>query len=264
MTASFTQDKRPLISAFVICYNEVNRIRSCLESLTFCDEIIIVDSGSQDGTLDICRQYTEKLFHNCWPGYCEQKRFALQNCIGKWVLNIDADEVISDELREEILRVLTDKTTDLGEINGFQLLRVVHYLGRWWRKGGWYPEFRVRLCRRDKTQWGGEDPHERALVTGEVRKLAGELQHFTHESIADHVASINSLTSAASETLFKKGKRASVRHILLNPLGRFTRFYLVKKGYREGFPGLLVAILEAYSVFLKYVKLWELEQRTPD
>ena len=249
----------PTISAFVVCKNEDFQIRRCLESLRWCSEIIVVDSGSTDKTLEICKEYTSKVFHRDWTGYVDQKAFALEKCCGEWILNIDADEEISPALKEEIIEALSSPS--VGNINGFYLSRVVFYLGRWWRQGGWYPEYRLRLCRRAATTWGGDDPHEKAIVTGETRRLKGELHHYTYADIRDHVARLNGYSSSAAMSLHVKGKTASLSDILLRPLFRFFKFYIARRGYRDGFPGFLVAILESHYVFLKYVKLWELGRR---
>lgn len=249
------------VSAFVVCCNEEQNIRRCLESIKWCDEIVVVDSGSTDQTLAICNEYSAKVFRRPWPGFVEQKRFALQQCSSDWVLNIDADEEISPELRQEIEEILSDNSAGDRSCVGYYLPRVVFHLGRWWRKGGWHPEYRLRFSRRANTSWGGDDPHEKALVDGPTKRLHGELRHYTYTSLSDQVRSLNSHSSTAARSLCDNGVRFSLAALLLRPLSRFARFYLLKKGYREGLAGLIVGILEAYYVFLKYAKLWELEQQ---
>ena len=248
------------ISAFIVCCNEERKIRRCLESIAWCDEIVVVDSGSTDQTLSICREYTDRIFQRPWPGFVEQKRYALEQCRSEWALNIDADEEVSPELRTDIEGILAnDDPSNVNAFNGYELSRVVFFLGRWWRKGGWYPEFRLRLCRRTRTDWGGEDPHERALVEGAIGRLKGELRHYTYANLADQVRSLNSLSTAAAATLHRHGRRSSLLVILSRPIGRFFKFYVLKRGFREGVAGVLVAIFESAYVFLKYAKLWELE-----
>lgn len=248
---------RESISAFVICCNEEAKIRRCLESVKWCDELIVVDSGSTDKTLKICGEYTNSIFHKDWTGFVAQKQFALSKCSKDWVLNIDADEEVSHELQKEIQEALTSKQ----QVDGYLLSRVVFHLGKWWKKGGWYPEHRLRLCRRSKVTWGGADPHEKASVEGRVQKLQGDLHHYTYGSIAEQVQSLNSLSSAAAQTLAKEGEGSGIKEIIFRPWIRFVKFYFFKKGFKEGFPGLIVAILEAFYVFLKYVKLWEIRRR---
>ena len=246
------------ISAFIVCVNEGDNIRRCLQSISWCTEIIIIDSGSTDNTLEICREYGATVIHRNWTGYVEQKAFGLEKCSHEWVLNIDADEEVSEELRQEITTVI--QNDDL-RFAGYELSRVVFYLGKWWRKGGWYPEYRLRLCRRSKTTWAGADPHERAVVDGTTKRLKGELHHYTYTGIADHILRLNQHSSSAARTMHKNGKKASILLMILNPLGRFAKFYFVKKGYLEGLTGLIVAFFESFYVLLKYLKLWEITQR---
>jgi glycosyltransferase involved in cell wall biosynthesis len=254
---SINERKRSEISAFIVCMNEENKIRRALESVKWCDEIVVIDSGSTDKTIEICRTYTDKIFIRPWPGYVAQKRFALEQCTKEWVLNLDADEEVSEELKDEILTIL--KNDDLS-INGYQLSRVVFFLGKWWRRGGWYPEFRLRLCRRITTSWGGRDPHEKASVTGKVKRLEGELHHYTYSDISHQIRTLNSYSYQAARSLFEQGERASALKLVTRPIMRFIKWYFLKRGFLEGFPGFIVAILESYYVFQKYAKLWEFER----
>jgi glycosyltransferase involved in cell wall biosynthesis len=251
---------RATISAFIICCNEERNIERCLNGISWCDEIVVVDSGSTDRTLEIAKGFTSKIHQRPWPGYVAQKQFALAQCTSEWVLNVDADEVVSPELREQILAALADSSAEAQRVDGYLLSRVVFYLNRWWRSGGWYPEYRLRLCRRAKTIWGGEDPHEKASVAGETRRLNGELQHFTYSSISNQVQSLNKFADTSAQTMFRKGVRSSWAKIFFRPPARFFKFFVLRAGFREGFPGFIVACLEANYVFLKYVKLWELEK----
>jgi glycosyltransferase involved in cell wall biosynthesis len=252
MTSSSPQ--RDTISAFIICLNEERQIRRCLESVTWCDEIIVVDSGSTDKTLEIAREFTSKVYHHAWPGFVKQKALGLSYCSGTWVLNIDADEVVTPELQDELLAIATTKTPH----NGFKLLRTVFFLGKFWRKGGWYPEYRVRFVRKSATTWGGEDPHEKALVQGSLGKLSGELLHYTYDSITTQIRSLNSLSSVGAQSLYNKGHRGSLFKLTSRPIARFLKFYFIKKGFLEGSRGFVVALIDAVGVFLKYAKLWEL------
>lgn len=248
------------ISAFIVCKNEASSIERCLASLSWCDEIVVVDSGSTDATLEICRAHNCRIFHRDWTGYVDQKAHALSHCSRPWILNLDADEEVSPELRDEICVMLQrDARSEVVE-EGFELLRVVFYLGRWWRKGGWHPERRLRLARREKVTWHGEEPHEHARVKGPVGRMCGELRHYTYRDIADHVARLNAHSTAAARALHAKGERAGAVDLLLKPKARFFKFLILRRGYREGFPGLLVASMEAFYVFLKYFKLWDLNR----
>jgi len=251
-----TSQSTSTISAFIVCVNEEKHIRRCLESLKWCNEIVVIDSGSTDRTIEICREYTANVIQRPWPGFVAQKSFGLSQCHGEWALNIDADEVVTPELRDQILAVMASPNA----LNGYYILRVVYYLGKFWRKGGWYPEYRLRLCRRSVTTWGGDDPHEKAIVSGATARLTAELLHYTYEDVSNQIRSLNSFATTAAETMWKKGRRTSLPQILFNPVGRFIKFYFIRKGYREGISGLLVAGIEAFYVYLKYVKLWEKER----
>lgn len=258
------QPPRASISAFIVCCNEERQIRRCLESVRWCDEIIVVDSGSTDHTLEICREFTSKVIYQPWQGYVKQKRFALEQCSSDWVLNIDADEEVSGELKGEISEILErDSRGEIAPVNGYYLNRVVFFLDRWWRKGGWHPEYRLRLCRRAATTWGGEDPHEKASVIGATGRCRSELHHYSFTDLSDYVRRMNTLSSNATHSLLERGVRPSIMAIIFRPVARFFKFYVSRKGYREGVAGLVVAIVEAISVFLKYSKVWEaVEVRT--
>lgn len=249
------------ISAFIVCKNEAASIERCLASLSWCDEIVVVDSGSTDATLEICRRHDARIAYREWTGYVEQKSHALSLCTQPWILNLDADEEVSPELRDEILSMLARDAGGGVRQEGFELLRVVFYLGRWWRKGGWHPERRLRLARRECVTWHGEEPHEHARVRGAVGRMRGELRHYTYRDIADHMARLNAHSSAAARALHAKGVRSGLVNLLLKPKARFFKFYLLRRGFREGLPGLLVGIMEAFYVYLKYFKLWEIGRR---
>ncbi|HEV8718396.1 MAG TPA: glycosyltransferase [Candidatus Binatia bacterium] len=247
-----TRDHAP-ISCCIVCYNEEQNIRRCLESVKWCDELVIVDSFSSDRTVEICQEYTNRVIQRAWPGYVEQKRFALAQATHEWVLNVDADEEVSPELRDEILAVLQHNGP---AVDGFYVPRLVYYLGRWWWRG-WYPGYRLRLFRKAKVRWGGVNPHEKVLLRGQADRLRGNLYHYTYEDISDHLQAINGLTEIAARELALRGKRTRLSHLLLHPLWRFLRFYFLRGGVRDGMPGFFVAATSAFYVFLKYAKLRE-------
>jgi len=246
------------ISAFVITFNEEDRLEPCLQSLAFCEEIVIVDSFSTDRTVKIAESFGAKIFQRPWPGYRAQKEFGLGCTTYEWVLNLDADERVSNELRAAIFAAVEKQVA--GNVTaGYFVNRVVFYLGRWWRLGGWYPEYRLRFFQKSKVTWGGEDPHERPEVDGKTERLEGELQHFTYRDMADQFQRLQAHSTAAARTDFNRGRRFSLWKLIFNPLVRTLKFYFLKKGYREGVAGLIVAIAEGYYTFMKYAKLWECE-----
>jgi glycosyltransferase involved in cell wall biosynthesis len=246
----------PTVSAIVVCFNEEDRIEACLESINWCDEIVIVDSFSTDRTAEICRRYTERFIQREWAGYRDQKAFAHSQAIKDWVLLVDSDERVTPELRDEIKNSLVYEG---AEYSGFAVPRLVFYLNRWWWHGGWYPDYDVRLFRRDRATWGGSDPHEKILVDGKVRRLKNPLHHFSYRDIDDHIQRINRFTSISSRELSKEGCKWRLSDAILRPAVRFFRSYILKRGFMEGFAGLYVAVTAAVYVFLKYAKLWELE-----
>jgi glycosyltransferase involved in cell wall biosynthesis len=247
-----THGGRARLSCFIVCRDEEANIGGALESVKWCDEIVIVDSFSRDRTLQICRGYTDRIFQRAWPGFVAQKAFGLEQTRFPWVLNLDADERVSPELREEIERELRDPRAD-----GYYVPRLVHYLGRWWRHGGWYPDYRLRLFRRDRVVWGGIDPHEKVILRGRSARLRGPLLHYTYRDIGAHVGTINRFTGVAAWELLVRGRRATLADLLLRPLWRFVRYYVLRLGCTQGIAGLFVAESAAFYVFAKYAKLWE-------
>jgi glycosyltransferase involved in cell wall biosynthesis len=251
----------PTVSAIVVCFNEEHNIRGCLESLRWCDEIVVVDSFSTDRTLEICRQYTNRVIQHAWAGYRDQKAFAHSQATKEWVILVDSDERVSPDLQSEIREALR---RDKGAYAGYAIPRLVFYLKRWWRRGGWYPDYDVRLFLRRRATWGGKDPHEKILVDGRVKKLEHPLYHYTYRNITDHIERINRFTSISSKELSKEGQRMRLFDALFRPAFRFFRSYILKRGFMEGFAGFYVAVTAAIYVFLRYAKLWELELKDED
>ena len=245
---------QPRVSCTVIAQDEETMIEGCLASVAWCDEIVVVDGGSADRTPAIARRFTDRVLTHAWPGHRAQKQFALDAASGEWVLNLDADERVSPELASEIRRALANVSEHVG---GFAVPRLVAYLGRWWYRGGWYPRPIVRLVRRSATRWGGRDPHERAEVTGDIRSLRAPIVHYTYRDISDHLRSINRLTTVAAAG--RAGRRVGAPQLVLEPLWRFLRAYLVTRGAADGFAGLFVAGTGAFYVFLRAAKIWELQ-----
>ena len=246
------------VSAIVVCFNEEDRLEDCLKSVFWCDEIVVVDSFSTDGTPEIARRYATRFEQREWAGYRDQKAYAHSLATQKWVLLIDSDERVTENLHKEMLQAMA---ADQGEFAAYAIPRLVYYLGRWWRRGGWYPDYDVRLFRRDRATWGGLDPHEKIIVDGKVRRLQHPLHHYSYRSIDDHINRINRFTTISSAELSKAGGRWRLSDALLRPAVRFFRSYILKRGFMEGFAGFYVALTAAVYVFLKYAKLWELESK---
>lgn len=242
------------LSVTIITLNEEGNIRDALESVKWADEIVVVDSGSVDRTVEICKGYTDKVFYNKWPGHIAQKNLAIDKASHQWILSIDADERVTPELAAEIREVLKGP-----EANAYAVPRHVFYLGRWINHSGWYPDSKIRLFNRDKGRWGGINPHDTVIVNGSVRHLRGDLLHYSFRDIAHHINTMNSFTTIASKEYIKLGKRFRFMDILFRPIFMFFKSYLLKQGFRDGLPGLVIAVAAGYHVFIKYAKLWELE-----
>jgi glycosyltransferase involved in cell wall biosynthesis len=249
------QDMREKISACIIAGNEERNIRRCLESVTWADEIIVVDSFSRDRTPEICREYTDLVYQHRWLGYIGQKNLIKDLSTGPWILFIDADEEISHELRDEILDEF--KSGRCAKVCGYEFPRLVRYLGRWIRHGDWYPDRKLRLFRKEKGICGGKEPHDRTVVKGPVKRLKHDIYHYTYTGISNQVDVMNRFSSITANGQYEEGRPFSHVDIILRPLFRFFRGYFLKAGFMDGLPGLFVAVSVAYGVFLKHAKLWE-------
>ena len=250
------------ISVCIVTYNEEDNIRECLESVSWADEILVVDSLSNDRTVDICREYTDRIIQRKWNGYIDQKSFTLKHASGEWVLFIDADERLSPGLIEEIKKEISKENI---EYDGFYLARHIYYLGRWINHGEWYPEYRLRLFRRTKGRIGGIEPHDRVELISpagtRVKYLREDMWHFTYKTISDQIRTINKFSSISAEEMHKRDKKFYISQILLHPPARFITGYILRGGFRDGIPGFIIAVTCSFHVFLKYCKLWELKNR---
>jgi glycosyltransferase involved in cell wall biosynthesis len=247
-------DPKPRLSVAIIAKDEEDRIRRLLDSVSFADEIVVVDSGSADSTLEICQSVGAKVFHQNWLGYAGQKQVALELAEGDWILSLDADEVISDSLRVEILEAI--KTSD-PEINGFSFPRVSWYLNRWIRHGGWFPDRKVRLVRSGTSRWVGDSLHEKLEVDGSVVQLANPIYHYVYRNVFDQIRTVNSFSST-----FASKKRTAFPRLYLafgffHAFGKFLECAIWKLGFLDGAAGLIIAANSAFYVFLKHAKVWE-------
>ncbi len=251
---------REPVSVCVVCCDEAENIRPCLASVAWADEIVVVDSGSKDGTPAIAREFTSRVMHQEWLGYVEQKNFALDQASHEWVLCLDADERLSLELAQEIRAKLARIGAGGSDAAGYTMPRRTFYLGRWINHSGWYPNRQLRLFRRSAGRWGGVNPHDHVEVRGRIAHLEGDLLHHAYRDIADHVVTINRFTTIAARERLGARKNRALVHMLLNPVVRFLRMYLLQRGFLDGVPGLMVAVMGSYYVFLKYAKLWEMSR----
>ncbi len=246
---------RQPISVCIITYNEEKNIRRCLESVKWADEIIIIDSKSTDRTVEICREYTDKIILRDFPGHIEQKNFALDQATHHWVFCIDADEEVNPYLRDEIKNVLEDSNP--GK-TGFYVSRKTEYLGEWVTYGRWYPDYKLRLFDRRYGRWGGENPHDRVELKGETGRLRGELLHRTYRDLSHHLDVINKYTTIAANQKYARRIKFPILHAVFSSAFYFFDSYIIRKGIFHGSRGLILSVMGSYYVFLKYAKLWEL------
>jgi glycosyltransferase involved in cell wall biosynthesis len=243
------------VSALVVCGNEEANIAACLESVRWCDEIVVIDSFSSDRTPEIARRFTDRVIQRAWQGFADQKQFALEQAKGDWVLNLDADERCTPELRDAIRAALPG--ADASGIAGFEVRRHVFYLGRWIDHGGWYPDWKLRVARRDRARWGGIEPHDRLEVDGRVERLAADLEHYTYRDFAHQLRTVDRFSAVFAERWQQEGRRFSLLDALFHPPAKFLECYVWKRGFLDGWPGFVIAATSAFYVFAKQVKLRE-------
>jgi glycosyltransferase involved in cell wall biosynthesis len=245
------------VSGVVICFNEEETIERCLESLTWCDEIVVVDSGSTDRTCELALRFTPRVIEQEFLGYVKQKNFALEQAAHDWVVCLDADEALSSDLQREVRNAIA--ASDDRE-SGYVLDRVTYFLDIWHDRGEWYPDPQLRVFRRSRGRWVGLDPHDRVELDGPVRKLRGRLFHWNYRDLSDHVQTIDRFSAHLAREMHARGVRFRLRDLVFRPPGRFLKGYLLRQGFRKGLPGFLVSASTAYYVFMKYAKLWEIER----
>jgi len=246
---------RERISACITAGNEEKNIRRCLESVKWADEIVVVDSFSKDRTPEICREYTSLVYQHSWQGYIGQKNLIKDLASGPWILFIDADEEISPELRSQILEEFESGRS--AQVAGYEFPRIVRHLGRWITHGDWYPDVKLRLFRKDLGQCSGKEPHDRTTVDGPIKRLHGRLLHFSYDSFEDQIETVNRFSSITARVWSEEGRSFCTRDLLFRPAWRFFRCYIIKRGFMDGLPGLIVALTTAFGVLAKYAKLWE-------
>ena len=240
------------VTAIVITFNEAANIGAALASLSFADEIIVVDSQSSDDTVAIARTFTDKVIVRPWPGYIEQKNFAAAQASHDWILSLDADERISEPLADEI-RGLAE-----GSVAGYRMPRVTFHLGRWLRSTDWYPDYQLRLYDRRRARWAGRLVHESIRADGPVVDLGGEILHHAYRDLSHHLQTMDRYTTLAARQMFEEGRTAGWVDLAVHPPAAFLRNYVLRGGFRDGVPGLIVSAMNARYVGLKFAKLWEL------
>lgn len=244
------------ISATIITVNEEHAIARAIGSLTFCDEVVVVDSGSTDRTVELAASLGARVVHNSWPGYANQKNLAAASATHDWILSIDADEAVGPELAASIRRWKAEEP----RCAGYEFPRLARYCGRWIRHSGWYPDRKVRLYRRDLGRWVGQYVHESVEVAGPVGQLEGDLLHFTCDTLEEHRATIARYTSLAAREIHDAGRTVRSYRLLVSPLYSFVKSYLLQRGFLDGVAGYTIARMAAQYVYLKYSKARRLVQ----
>jgi glycosyltransferase involved in cell wall biosynthesis len=240
------------ISAVIITFNEEDRLPDALASLQgVADEIVVVDSYSTDRTPDIARQAQATFYQNRFEDYGQQKNFALQKASHDWILNLDADERVSPELKKAIIELKEKKP--LKNVAAFAIKRKAFYLERWIRHSGWYPDKKVRLFRKNGSVWQGRI-HERLQVTGDVVPLSGVILHFTYRDISDHIRRLNRYSTLLAEEIVRQKKKCLGLRLLILPPVTFFRHYIWRLGFLDGFAGMVIAAVSSWGTAMKYFK----------
>ncbi len=251
------------ISLVIITLNEEDGIARAIESASFCDDVVVLDSGSSDRTTEIARNLGARVFLEEWRGFQAQKQRATELAKNDWVLSLDGDEAVGSELREELTKVFEKWASGVDQshftVDGYRFPRLSFNLGRWIRHGGWYPDLQLRLYNRKRAHWVGGAVHERVSAK-KVERLKGNLLHYPFADHAEQVATNNRYSGLGAEALFAKGERFQRRKLIFKPFGKFLETYFIKRGFLDGLAGFVISIGAAYSIFLKYVKLWEIQK----
>lgn len=238
------------ISATIITFNEERNVARVIESLRCCDEILVLDSGSNDRTVEIATKLGARVVESSWHGYAAQKNIAAEFAAHDWILSLDADESLSEALEGEIWQIKKNGP----QFDGYTVPRLAQYLGRWILHSGWYPDRKVRLFNKHKAQWIGDFVHESVKVNGTVGHLQSSLLHFTCDSLSQHLRSMDSYTNLAAQEMVSRGDNPGLARLLFDPPWTFFRTYVLKFGFLDGAEGLAIAYMAAFYNFVKYSK----------
>lgn len=241
----------PKLSVTVICRDEAEHIEEALSSLRWADEIIVVDSGSTDGTVEIARRFTGTVVVREWPGYAAQKEFAASLASNDWILSVDADERVSPELAAEIRSVLSTDPVQAA----FRMPRMTRHFGRWLRTTDAYPDYQVRLYDRRRARWKPLDVHESVTADGPVATLRNDLLHEGDDTMAARKAKLRHYAELSAREMHRRGRRGGALALLLHPPAAFLRSYLLRRGFLDGGAGFRVSALQAYYVYMKFAYL---------
>ena len=250
------------ISITIITYNEERNIQRCLNSIIdLSEDIVVVDSFSTDDTREICKDYPNvRVITHEFEGHVEQKNYALAYVKNDYVLSLDADEFLSETLKDSIKSALQDVRYD-----GYYFNRLTNFCGKWIKHSGWYPDRKIRLWNINKGKWGGVNPHDKVIMKSGIKisYLKGDLLHYSFNSISEHITQINKFSDIRAEEMLKSGKTITILNYILSPVVKFIKQYFFKLGFLDGLYGFIISVNSAHSTFLKYTKLRELRQESP-
>jgi glycosyltransferase involved in cell wall biosynthesis len=253
----------PRLSVVLITHNEEKNIRRTLESVRWADEIVVIDSGSTDTTVAICREYTDKVYHQEWLGYGRQKNLAIDRSSGEWILSLDADEPIEPALADEIRRIISSAEA----LDGYWIPRKAFVLGKWIRHGGWYPDYNLRLFRRGKGRFEERVVHEAVRVDGRLGRTRAAIEHHSYPDLSSYMSALDTYSSLAVEVMARTkitAFKASWINILFRPVLTFLFKYFFRLGFLDGKAGFVLNVFHSYYVFAKYAKAWEHKYRVQD
>lgn len=248
------------LSVIVITHNEEKNIVDCLRSVSWADEIIVVDAKSHDQTVEHAAQFTTKIFITEWKGFAAAKNFALQKVSNEWILWLDADERVTPKLALEIKQLLSEVS---NEYVGYEVARRAYFLGKWIKHCGWYPGYVTRLFKCSAVKFKEMRVHEKLEVSGNVGKLNSDILHFTDDTLFHYIEKFNRYTTLAAEDLVEVGKRSSFFDIFIRPPYLFFKMFFLRRGFLDGMHGFVLSLLSANYVFVKYAKLREMNCRLP-
>jgi glycosyltransferase involved in cell wall biosynthesis len=251
-----THNEKIPLSVVIISYNAATALPACLDSVQFAEDIVVIDSGSSDGTVEIARAKGARVIHQDWLGFGPQKQFAVETGRHDWVLCIDADERVSEALQASLRAELR-----APKFRAYAMPRCNRFMGRWLRHGEGYPDWSLRLFNKQVARWSDDAVHETVLTTEPVGRLQGDLLHESAEDLDAYLAKQNRYTTLQAQALARHGKSAGTVRLVLSPVARFIKFYLVRAGFMDGIPGLVHITIGCMNSFMKYAKLRELQRR---
>ena len=247
-----TLSKTTNITAIIPTLNEEAHIEEAIDSVSFADEIMVIDSFSTDSTVAIANSKNARVLQRKFDDFSSQKNYAIQQASNNWIYVLDADERVTSELRKEILETVQDPKNYVG----FYVYRTFYFIGRKLNYSGWQRDKVIRLFRKDKCKYNGKLVHETITADGQIGFFKNKLEHYSYQSFDHYIQKLNHYAALKAKALFEKGKKVTLFHILIKPPYRFMSHYILRLGFLDGFPGFIISVTQAYGVLSRYIKLW--------